>query len=64
MDNNKILLERINILEEKIDEILVLLRPVSSHAAFVDDLKNIFNNSRVLKTLGLTSTSKNLLTDK
>ena len=64
MDNNKILLERINILEEKIDEILVLLRTVSSHAAFVDDLKNIFNNSRVLKTLGLTSTSKNLLTDK
>lgn len=67
MDNNKILLERINILEEKIDEILVLLRPVSSHAAFVDDLKNVFNNSRVLQTLGLTtsaSSSKNLLTDK
>ena len=64
--DDKNIIERLNHLEEKIDEILVLLRPVSNHAAFVDDLKTVFNNSRVLQTLGLTSSSssKNLLTDK
>ena len=64
--DDKNIIERLNHLEEKIDEILVLLRPVSNHAAFVDDLKNMFNNSRVLKTLGLTQTSssKKLLSDK
>ena len=55
--------ERLDILEEKIDEILFLLRPVSKHAAFVDDLKYVFNNSKILKTLGMT-TQQNLLTEK
>lgn len=50
--------ERIDVLEEKLDEILTLLRPVSSHSEFVGDLKNVFNNSRIFRTLGLAPTKQ------
>lgn len=44
----------VDCLDKKIDEILKLLRPVSAYADFVDDLKNVFNSSSILKSLGIT----------
>lgn len=42
---------RIDNLDNKIDEILVLLRPVSSHAEFVDDLKQALHNSKIVRVM-------------
>lgn len=49
MDNEiKEELEKIN---QKLDELLELLRPVSAHATFVDDLKRAMYSSRIMKSI-------------
>ena len=42
---------RIDNLDQKIDEILALLRPVSAHAGFVDDLKQALYNSKIVRVM-------------
>lgn len=62
-DEINILNEKIDEIDDKLNEILKLLRPVSAHAEFVDDLKNMFNSSSVLKTLGITRINNTKLLD-
>ena len=38
-------------INEKLDEILALLRPVSAHAHFVDDLKQAMYSSRIMRSI-------------
>ena len=45
------LLERINVIEQKLDTVLMLLEPVHAHAGFVGDLKDWCYNKSVLRAI-------------
>ncbi len=41
----------LDVIHQKLDEILELLRPVSAHANFVDDLKQAMYSSRIMRSI-------------
>ena len=43
--------ERLDNIEQKLDLIIKLLKPVNAHAPFVDDLKTACQNSRILRSM-------------
>lgn len=49
MDNE--IKEELVKVNQKLDELLELLRPVSAHATFVDDLKQAMYSSRIMKSI-------------
>tara|TARA_Y100000385_G_scaffold276580_1_gene322490 strand:+ start:991 stop:1182 length:192 start_codon:yes stop_codon:yes gene_type:complete len=53
--------KELDIINQKLNEILDLLRPVSAHAHFVDDLKQAMYSSRIVKSIcgPLSSASDN-----